>query len=180
MFSINFFEVAFLCAAVIFLVLFKLSHPLGPIVELNTAGFGPGAVYVEPAMPLELPQLLKTNSSDGPIHEKLVYKRVVSVDGEVHHFAAEADPLTIVFGWNDAVKFRVEWTTLISTIARPASSPHGISEDRCEGRTFDVFGPPVPCSRSVLNHPCARRWVINPVVSPIAGFFTASHAAASP
>ncbi len=132
LFSISFLGVEFFCVAVIFLVLFKFSHPLGPIAELNTASFGPGAVYVEPAMPLELPQLLKTNSSDGPIHEDTVHKAIMSVHAEAPYGVAVPPPrvLTVKF-WRLVGDFR------------EASGVLTINKHRDDVATFDVQSPPI-------------------------------------
>jgi hypothetical protein len=64
----------------------ELSHPARPVTRLSPTCLCPEAVRVERSMPLECPQLLDSYSSDRPIQKQVIYKRIVPVDTEVHHF----------------------------------------------------------------------------------------------
>lgn len=78
-FSVDFLVVGFFSVAVIFLVVFKASHPLRPVARLNTAGNGPGSMDVVVAMPIQRPQFLEIDFPDGPIQEGAVDRRAVPV-----------------------------------------------------------------------------------------------------
>ena len=54
-------------------VIFKVSHPLGPVFRLDAAGFCPFVCRVELAIPLQCPQFFESNFSNRPIQGKAVY-----------------------------------------------------------------------------------------------------------
>lgn len=74
------------------LVIFKASHPFGPIIRPGTPGPGPDACRAESLAPFERPQLLEPCSSDGIIHENAVDRLLVPVDGETLHGIGVAGP----------------------------------------------------------------------------------------
>ena len=61
------------------LIIFKVSHPLWPVLWLDAAGFGPWSLGFVFAMPLQRPQLFYAHRSTGPIHEDTAYESMVSV-----------------------------------------------------------------------------------------------------
>ena len=71
------------------LIIFKASHPLGPVLRLDAAAPGPRIILViERAVPLQGPQLLESDLPDRTaIYEEGVYVPAVPVDADKTHFA---------------------------------------------------------------------------------------------
>ena len=63
-------------------VVLEIPHPLGPVFRLDAAGSGPAIGRVVAAVPFERPEFLQADLSDGPVHEKTVYVRIVAVYAE--------------------------------------------------------------------------------------------------
>lgn len=106
------------------LIVFEISHPVRPVTSLNPACEGPKAVDVERSMPFELPQLLKVHISNRPIQEQAIYRAVVAVDAEVHHFIFSGYPLTIKLRRNNALGLGV-----VILIEGPTTPPHSIGKN---------------------------------------------------
>ena len=60
-------------------VALEIPHPLGPVARLDPAGLAPGAVYGEPPMLLQRPQLLEPHTPDRPIREEHIGSGLVPV-----------------------------------------------------------------------------------------------------
>jgi hypothetical protein len=69
-------------------VVLKPSHPLGPILRLDAAGFGPTAGRVKISVPFQCPEFFEPDPSYRPIQEKAVYMPVVPVYAKGFHTTA--------------------------------------------------------------------------------------------
>lgn len=115
------------------LIIFKASHPLGPVFRLDAAALGPDVCrVVERAMPFQCPQFLKSDLPDRTaIHEEGVYESAVSVDADKIHFTGGGG---YFFELSGAVG-----------VGRVEVKPGTIKKQRYLIGIFLVPGFPVPC-----------------------------------
>ena len=62
------------------LIVFKSSHPWGPVGRLNAAGCGPDTLNIEVAVPIERPKLLQIYLPHIKIQKDGIYGALVPVD----------------------------------------------------------------------------------------------------
>ena len=70
---------------VVFSVIFKIPHPLRPIVWPNATVSGPGAGLVICFMPLERPQFFEPDFSDRKVQKGRIDISIMSIDAEALH-----------------------------------------------------------------------------------------------
>ena len=73
-------------------ILFESSHPLGPVLRLDSAGHGPGSGCVKFRMPLERPVLLYAHLSHRPVLKELVIA-ATAVTVQADHLDAAYPPI---------------------------------------------------------------------------------------
>ena len=115
------------------LIIFKASHPLGPVFRLDAAALGPDVCrVVELEIPLLCPHFLKSDLPDRTaIHKKSIYVPTVPVDADKIHFTGGGGYFLELSGAVGVGRVEVEPGTII--------------KQRYLVGIFLVPGLPVPC-----------------------------------
>ena len=132
-------------------IVLKASHPFGPVARLDLAGEGVWTARVEIPMPIERPEFLEPDFSDGPVQKHAVDRRSVPVQTDPPHLIAARE----VF--RRAV---VEWRLII--VERPDVVPETIEKDR-----YPICGSNVDVS-VVVARVAARGSIAQPLIEAIA------------
>jgi len=139
-------------------VVFESAHPLGPVVGLDSSGFGPVPGDVETAAPLQRPELLQADLACGEVAEDGILESAVAVDADPLHL------LGIGGAGNDgrAVGRRV-------VVMGPCIDPPHAGKHRDIVSVLDAGGAPVVGGGASAPHAVqARGDVAHPAVRPIA------------
>jgi len=140
-----------------FSVVFEASHPLGPVIGHDVAGFGPRAPGVEAAMPLQGPQLLEADFSCGPIHKQDIYSSIMSIGAENTHLASRYP--------NFRARLPIVFRRDVDGERLPIRPPDPVPHDRHIIQTFMIDASPVILEAATEAGIVA---IINPLIECVA------------
>jgi hypothetical protein len=102
-------------------ILFETPPPFGPVHCLNTAGFGPGPALIEVFVPIQRPELLDADRTDGPVEEQRIDEAVVPIEAEVPRLGVDPGPFSVEPGRGAAVERPVQGSDWVvrAVVERP-------------------------------------------------------------